>query len=214
MNKKVNARKNTITVVLSYVNDPVIAALILTYLTMKNDVVHFKVNVDAMNVEIEISLTDFTAISRNQKIARVNLGAYLFPKICAPSMRYARGIGDEVMMAIFEPTASQLKKIPLTTIMERTKVIIDRAEVLLTTVPAYVTLTGMTTEIIDGARLLQTAMEALLGKAKSMKKEVSRAKTKIKKIQRDIWDFDFANLMDDAQHFNDTRNDNALLSYF
>ena len=77
MKKIQNAKTNVINVVISYVDDPVRAAIIITYLIMKTDVIHLKVRKEEMDVHISIAMTDFTAITASQKLARKNMVDYI-----------------------------------------------------------------------------------------------------------------------------------------
>ena len=133
-----------------------------------------------------------------------------YDNICAPSMRYFRGINDPVLYAEFDTTRSRFKKIGLSTIIDKTDGFINKAEELMGSSPAYVTATGMTEEIITDSRDLRDVLNGFLGKAKAMKISVSDALQEITKIQKNIWDFDFVNLLDDAQHFNATHPELAI----
>ncbi len=210
MKKIQSAKANVINLVINFVDNPDTAALIMTYLIMKNDVVHLKLRKTEMEVHITIALTDFTAITASQKTARKNMAEFIYDKINAPSLRYFRGIDDAENYAVFDTTKSKFKKITLSKVIEKTDSFIDKAEEFLESTPAYVTATGMTSDIISDARDYRDALNGFLGKAKVMKNKVSDSLAKITKIQKEIWEFDFVNLMDDAQHFNATHPELAI----
>jgi len=178
--------------------------LINSFPTMKNDVVHFKANVADMNVQIGISQGDITGITANQQHAKAFMAKLLADTIYAPATRYARGIGDDEMLLLFKHSESQIKNYALSGVVPYVTRGIDKAEELIGSTPAFVTSTEMTADIIEAAREAVATFAGFLGQAKLMNRDIRRALHKIDTIQKEIWDFDFENLLDDAHHFSAT----------
>ena len=207
MNKTQEAKNNTIVIVGDYCTEIGNAKLISQFQTMQDDVKHFNGNVDDMNKQIGISQTDFTGNTTNQDKARADLAKFLAETICAPSARYARSIPDAALELIFKHSESQLQHYALSGIIQLVTTIIDKANNLFTNDPDYPTSTGITAQNISDASDLRDTLKGCFGQAKLMKRAVSRALHQIDVIQKDIWDHDFPNLIDDSQHFNTTSPD-------
>jgi len=207
MNKDQEAKNNTITIVEDYCNETDNATLINSWGTIKDDVIHFKQNKIDLGVQIGIAQTDFTGNTTNQNDTRDKIAKYMFDNICAPSARYARGINDSNLEAIFKHSEAQMKHYAINGIVPFMKTIIDKAEELLNSTPAYVTSTDMTAQKITDANALKDKLAGYLGQAKLMQRAVRRALHQIDVIQKDIFDHDFVNLIDDSQHFNSTNPD-------
>jgi hypothetical protein len=201
MNKDQEAKNNTVIIVDDYCAEADNAALIDSFLTMKNDVIHFRQNKTDLNQQIQISQTDFTGNTTNQDNTRDQLAKYMADNICTISARYARSINNADLELVFKHSESQMKRYSVNSIIPFMKTIIDKAEDLLTNVPAYVTFTGMTTAIITEANRLKGVLDGYLGQAKLMQRAVRRSLHQIDVIQKDIWDHDFPNLIDDSHHF-------------
>ncbi len=176
--------------------------LINSFPTMKNDVVHFKANVAGMNVQIGISQGDIRGITVNQQNARGSMATLLADTIYAPATRYARGIGDADLLLLFKHSESQIGHYALSGVVPYVTRGIDKAEELIGSTPAFVTSTEMTAGIITAARAAVEAFSGFLGQAKLMNRDIRRALHKIDAIQKEIWEFDFENLLDDAHHFS------------
>ncbi|MEI8203607.1 MAG: hypothetical protein WCH34_11375 [Bacteroidota bacterium] len=202
MDKEIEAKLNATNVVNSYIDEDEHAALIETDDAMKEDVLHYKGNIADLGVQVEIAQFNYKGITANQTTAIVNLAEYLNQHICAPSRRYARKIKDNNLLSIFKPTDSTIKGVALSEVISVAKSVIDKAETLIATVPAYATSTKITTLVITEANSLKTNVSGLLGQAKSKRAEVGVALGKISDIIKDIWEYDFPNMLDSAQHFN------------
>ncbi len=201
MNKRQKAKCNTIHKVISLLDKKEIAELIDSYDTMRYDVNRFMGNVAKMNVQIVISGTDYTGLTKNQTKEKSILSKYLVSKICAPSARYARNKKDRNLLAIFNHSEYDVRRYGIAGVMAFVGNIIDRAEELMLKVSEYANSTKITPVIIAKARELRGIFGVCLGQAKMMKVKISLALETITEIQTDIWNFDFPNLIDDAQHF-------------
>ena len=204
MHKGQEEKNLVISGAIDFVDLPANETLINSFPTMKNDVVHFKANVASMNVQIGISQGNITGITTNQQNAKAFMAKLLADTIYAPATRYARGIGDADMLLLFKHSESQIKNYALSGVVPYVTRGIDKAEELIGSTPAFVTSTEMTLEIITAARAAVEAFSGFLGQAKLMNRDIRRALHKIDAIQKEIWDFDFANLLDDAHHFSAT----------
>ena len=207
MRKAQEAKNNTIVIVDDYCSTPDNVTLINSFGTMKDDVNHFRVNIKEMNFQIGISQTDFTGNTTNQTKARAELAKFLAANICAPSARYARSINDSDLELIFKHSEAQLKHYAISGVIPLVTTIIDKANDLLTNVPAFTVYTGIIAQNITDANALKETLRGFFGQAKLMKRAVSRALHQIDVIQKDIWEHDFVNLIDDSQHFNTTNPD-------
>ncbi len=201
MNKDQEAKNNTVIIVDDYCAEPDNVTLINSFQTIKDDVILFRQHRDDMNEQIQISQTDFTGNTTNQNNTRDALAKYMFDNICSISARYARSINDADLELIFKHSEAQMKHYHLNSIVPFMKTIIDKAEDLLTNDPAYVTSTDMTTAKITEANRIKGVLNGYLGQAKLMQRAVRRALHQIDVIQKDIWDHDFPNLIDDSHHF-------------
>jgi len=202
MNKIQEAKNNTITIVEDYCLEEENATIIDSWDTIKNDVLLFREHKVDLAKQIQISQTDFTGNTTNQDNARDAIAKYLFENICTPSCRYARGINDADLLAIFKHSESQMQRYSINSIIPFVETIINKAEYLMLNVPAYVASTDMTAPKILASNALKGTLSGYLGKAKLMQRAVNRSLHQIDVIQKDIFDHDFINLIDDSQHFN------------
>ena len=74
--------------------------------------------------------------------------------------------------------------------------ILDFSEILVDTVPAYVTSTEITSDNIEDGRALVVALNGCIGKSATAKDAVESALEKITEKQRDMWDIIFPNLLE------------------
>ena len=207
MNKDQEAKNNTIKIVENYCNETDNATLINSWVTIQDDVNLFMDHKKELGNQIQISQTDFTGNTTNQNNTRDKIAKYMFENICAPSARYARSISDADLETLFKHSESQMKHYALNGIVPFMKTIIDKAEALLNSTPAYVTSTDMTDAKILAANALKDSLSGYLGQAKLMQQAVQRSLNQIDIIQKDMWEHDFVNLIDDSQHFNSTNPD-------
>lgn len=210
MNKIQEAKNNTINIVDDYCAEPDNHTIIISFGTMKDDVLLFLENKRLMNIQIGISQTDFTGNTTNQKNAKEAQSKYLFDNICALSARYARSINDANLELIFSHTESELNHYKISGIIPYVTTIIDKANYLLLNVPAYVTSTGITDAIITQANLNKTTLSGYMGQAKLMQRAVNRSLHQIDVIQKDIFEHNFEDMIADAQHFNTTNPDFSI----
>ncbi len=200
MDKNVIAKNNTCEVVEEYLSENSIE--IATYDTMQEDVDTFIADKALLEEQIVIAMVDPAGIAENQMDAKRADSKYIFESICSPSMRYARTVGDHDMERFFKHTEAMLFKYSLTALGPLVKGILDKATLLVATVPAYVTSTKITTLIITGGTNLNETYKGWLGKPKLAIKAKNAALLEIDVIQKRIFEIDFVNLMDDATFFN------------
>ncbi len=202
MDKVVEAKHNTTDRVSDYLKVEENAELIETYDAMAEDVAHYNSNVLELNAQIIISQFDIKGLTVNQKASIVDVSEYINQFISAPSRRYARKIKDNDLLAVFKLSDRGIALQNLSEIIPTITTIINKAEKLIDTVPAYAASTEITTEIITEANLLKTTASGFLGQAKMKQGQVRVALERIDEVLKDIWEFDFPNMLDSAQHFN------------
>jgi len=177
-------------------------AITITDPTTTEDVGVLAADKAALEIQIGYSLIDPVGITQNQDDAKAAVSKYIFETICAPSMRYARNVGDHDLEVFFKHTEAMMFKYSLTALGPLVDTLLAKALLLFNTVPAYVTSTGMTVLKVTGGTNLNIAYKGWLGKAKIAEKAVNAALVQIDVIQKRIWDVDFPNLMNDSFVFS------------
>jgi len=207
MDKDLEAKRKVCTILDDFLKQETIADLVDSYPIMKTDVTHFRLNVGNFDVQFNISNQDTKGITDNQTHAIGNLADFLAPTICSPAARYASSIHDSELRLFFKHTEYQINRYGLTGIEDWVKSMINKAEELLTNVPAFGTLTGITTGNITQARAYILAMSGFLGQAKVVQRNKNRALQKARAFMKEIFEEDFINLLEDADHFHATHPD-------
>ena len=207
MDKDLEAKKKVCVIVDDHFKVEAIKDLIDTYLVMKNDVIHFRLNVSSFDEQYNISNQDTKGITDNQKHAIANMADFLAPTICSPAARYAKSIEDSEMRLFFKHSAPQIKSYGISGIENWVITIVDKAALLLANVPAFGTFTGITTGNITDARGYILTMSGFLGQAKLVQRNKNRALQKARAFMKEIFEEDFINLLEDADHFHATHPD-------
>ncbi|MEI8204233.1 MAG: hypothetical protein WCH34_14520 [Bacteroidota bacterium] len=188
----------------AFLNNTENAQRVNGWIPLKNSCLHFKGNLVLVQEQIGISQFDFTQITADQNTARINCAEFMNENICSGSRSYFRKLGDKTSLGIFKPTVSKMSNYPLSGVISFLTNMINKAEYLMTNVPAYATATGIDAGTISDANDLKDILSGLLGKAKEKQNQIDVALEKITEIQKEIWEFDFPNMIDDAQHYNST----------
>ncbi len=207
MNKTQEEKNNTISDADELFRKSENVTLINSYPTMKNDVIKFNAKKAEIDGYVIISQTDFTGFTANQKAAQLAMAKFVYPTICAPSKRYGRDIGDSNILKKFNYSEFRLGRYKISGVVQLVNGILDFSEILVDTVPAYVTSTEITSDNIEDGRALVVALNGCIGKSATAKDAVESALEKITVKQRDMWDIIFPNLLDDSQHFRTTNPD-------
>ncbi len=204
MNKDLEAKANAVHGVKALCSQEPNAALIEGNQTAKTDYLHFLTNEQKMNVLIALTLFDFTSLTDFQKAAKAELAKYLVDKICATSTRYGRATNSPTFMAIFNHSESQFIYYKLSGIVPLAESIINKATQQLADDEDYGTATGITTAILTKATALKNTLNDALGKEKVAERAVETALDNLEILFKEIWKYDFKNLIDDAHTFNET----------
>lgn len=207
MEKTQEAKNLTCDQLEAYLDNEDNAQLIEDWGPLKNSCLHFRGNLVIMRVQIGISQYDFTQITLDQDKAQVNCAEFMNEKICSTSRSYFRKKNDDTSLGFFKPTLSKMSNYPLSGVIPFLTTMINKSEYFMTNDAEYADETGIDAEIISDANDLKDILDGFLGQAKMKQSEVDRALERITLIQKNIWEFDFPNMLDDAQHYNSTHPD-------
>ncbi|MEI8202799.1 MAG: carboxypeptidase-like regulatory domain-containing protein [Bacteroidota bacterium] len=201
MRKSIKEKAIAINGAVLFVTEDGNVTIINTNLTTKNDVAHFIVRAGDMNDEIEKALIDVKGVTKNQNTARSNLSVFMYDKICSPSLRYAREKKDDEIKAVFNYTRSKIAHYQLSEVVPFCNKIFDKATFLLANDTNYGTLTNITSGIVTEGRALLSIVNGYLGQPKNTRSNKNIALKNVRDIQKDIFEYDFENFINDASFF-------------